>query len=700
MAGITEIESILESLLGKEHEESRAAQQEFENVIQREADKSLNLVKDRHEDVSQVASEKARILEAMQGNLDRIQEINASPMLQIIEPLAGKFDPQFSRETLARQLATSESRLGILDQSASLRESKRAAEADISKQKVAKAQLTAAGEAEDVEALRARLSDLSSGMAQLSTAEARFLEKADDATIADIASGRKTTTKVTRAQAQREMITRNARQQGIEAADLQLAAAKHNRVVRAVQTLPDEKLKQAKVGGEFPEQLVLEEISRRQQRTLSMKSLAQGIRAKDASLAEAARVNLLNTMTLSETRSLVEQAGTEGIASIQLGDQTLQFTIKELQDHANQFEAANLEIVSDKLLATSADAGLSSATHEWARVLGVPAPVDAERAGVYEIIAKGEFSPEAQNAAAQLAAAEEQLKTATLSPASEVALRQTMLKIATDAVEASKAERLETTPDERKPATKEFFNLGRVETEENAIRSTTSVLVAGGSSGSTFFDTSLLSIRRADAQAAVAESSEAARIQALKFTDPEAYYASMLGQEAIRTQAAVDASNLILFQLYESTAQLLGDEQVVAMLGNPGSDLYKAGRFSERAFFDFLHSRPAPEKEGALAAMSGAESVAVGVNEFVTAARQNAPTHFARLTRPNGRNAAVQASLNLLIWGNTPGDFLSIELDKRLRAGMIPPKELDLTDPDVIRQEFAPFAPSQGGGLF
>jgi len=91
--------------LAAEQQEAQAARSRRDQVARRVAQDRLQLAKETRKQFAQSSARQAELIDDMEGSVERIEEINESPFLQIVEPIAGLFNPEFSRSKLAANLA-------------------------------------------------------------------------------------------------------------------------------------------------------------------------------------------------------------------------------------------------------------------------------------------------------------------------------------------------------------------------------------------------------------------------------------------------------------------------------------------------------------------------------------------------------------------------------------------------------------------
>lgn len=79
------------------------------------AAEKLRVAQQRNQQVATNTAQSSRVLEQMQSDLSRSNEINDNLFLQIIEPVAGVFDPTYSREKLADRIKAGQTQLGLVN---------------------------------------------------------------------------------------------------------------------------------------------------------------------------------------------------------------------------------------------------------------------------------------------------------------------------------------------------------------------------------------------------------------------------------------------------------------------------------------------------------------------------------------------------------------------------------------------------------
>ncbi len=100
-------------LLAKETREVNEAQQEHKQTTQLLYGRQLELQRELASKNSDSNAISATILADMQTKMSRVEQIEQSPFLSTVEPIAGKFSKNFSRKKLAQDIGTDQTRLNI-----------------------------------------------------------------------------------------------------------------------------------------------------------------------------------------------------------------------------------------------------------------------------------------------------------------------------------------------------------------------------------------------------------------------------------------------------------------------------------------------------------------------------------------------------------------------------------------------------------
>lgn len=110
------LSSVIDDLsqLGKSQADARVVERSAEQEQLALLEETLKTNAEFTQEQSQIFNDTTTTLMEMQGTAQRVQEISDNPLLRAIEPIAGFFSPEFSRDKLHQHLETQQTELNVL----------------------------------------------------------------------------------------------------------------------------------------------------------------------------------------------------------------------------------------------------------------------------------------------------------------------------------------------------------------------------------------------------------------------------------------------------------------------------------------------------------------------------------------------------------------------------------------------------------
>lgn len=171
--------------LGKSQADARTAERFAEQEQMKILEESLKTNSDFSSNQAQLFTETASTLNEMQQTAQRVQEISDNPLLRAIEPIAGFFSPEYSRDKLHQHLETQQTELNILGAQGDMLRNSTATKVNELKMQSEKIKATAAAArgvaAGDAEQLLWR----EKGVDTVEKAQGRAIKMAKDAELTD-----------------------------------------------------------------------------------------------------------------------------------------------------------------------------------------------------------------------------------------------------------------------------------------------------------------------------------------------------------------------------------------------------------------------------------------------------------------------------------------------------------------------------------
>ena len=527
----------LNKTLREETVEAVEARDTFENV-------QTNILRDttaeaavHAETVSRVASDQNDELESMVQNFDRINEIDNSFGLRLIESVTFGFAPNFDRTHLRKEVGASQTRIQLQDARVSTQQKTFAANQSVRGATLNEARGKLLPELADVEDARQQIAD---------TQTARRLQIQEEAL--------------------------------------------------ALESLPVDQLQKAVKAGRFTEPQFQQEARRREGQILSIKSQRAAIKSRDIELAEISRLNYGNQMGLSEANDLIDQAqaSKDKKAATTEGDFT--FTLPELNQVRQRFINAGKEIAEADIEVDVASFGLNLATTNMLRLGGHDPQDSTNPLAALETIANDESIDTGLRTTAAESKAKIEKANLTQTPRGVKAelMKQanaTMQK----ANEAFQKQQIALFPAEQEAAATDYFSNGSFTSATNAATMLVTNL-DGVSSGSKYYDVAQRAFDFTNSDNIFDRTNKELKSDFLTGVQagtisPDVALLKMIQIPSIRNGVSGQILAEARMDLYEETARSMGDDGLVAALNDPNSSASKG----DQGLFQFLADRKAED---------------------------------------------------------------------------------------------------------
>ena len=671
----------------KEQTELETAQNAFNSQAAASVEEAILDLTELQGINAQQAVAKSEALDEMSNAVARLNELNNMPGIvdAAIAPVAALFDPNFDRNKLISQVKNSQAKLGIADARADIKKKEiqlRQEERALGLKRLANTQMA---EGQDVENLQARINAARSRAADHSSFKAMFLQTASVDEMRDAVN----TGFISEKDMKRALRSERAQELALQASEFQgalrelnqmptdelekMAAGKdsraplardelvrrQNRDVNALavqrakleydmQSATEVELQQMVKDGTINEYQFEVENDRRATRAMALEQTRLATQAANRDAFEQGRAMLLRTTdnaTLDRWEEAAEETG-----QIDVGG-GITYTIDEIQEVRDKRIAASTARAVTSVQRNSAQAGLVNTAGRAARASGLPAETTDPWA-VYETLAADPgASPGVRQAAATAAAMKRTVDAAEVHPRAEGELMRVADEAVAAAVQAETAAKAALKPKSQQAAYVEWVNEGAVTSEANALSSAGTAVAVGQRTGNDYWDVAIeatqsmvAQMRDSDPRLAtttIGESPET--ILAPVMLDPESRSRIL---QAFYDEATVD--------VYKSVAAATKDDQLIAMLGNPESQIFTAGGvLDDVAMLEFLDSRP----EGAPQPRS---------QEFLAKARVEAREFANTQLPPSGTHGGIQAALDRLLFQNNVSSTFVANFDRQM----------------------------------
>lgn len=175
------LDSLVEDIvaLGKSQNETRAIERNAEQEQMALLEATLKTNQQYAADQARLFSDTEVTLKEMQGTAGRISEISDSPLLRAIEPIAGFFSPEYSREKLHEHLQQQQIELSIKDAEGEMLRGRTAAQASELKTAAEKSKMKAAIARGDLVDSAQQLETKASALSAAEKAKALAIKQAD-----------------------------------------------------------------------------------------------------------------------------------------------------------------------------------------------------------------------------------------------------------------------------------------------------------------------------------------------------------------------------------------------------------------------------------------------------------------------------------------------------------------------------------------
>lgn len=511
--------------LTKEAEEAAEAQKRHIQTSKDLLEDQIDLEEELAKHSAATNQQSSVILNEMQGKLRRVEEIEASPFLQIIEPVAGFFGNDFSREKLLDDVGTDRARLNIKAAEDNLKiqdVSHKIKAIDLKKQK---ADLELLGEQTDVTAL----ANVIVAQGQELDTKRKFanliLTIGNDEQIQSALENEL----ITEEEVKRAKETRRSKDVVAASNEMTFAAQKRQDRDAQISELDDDGLQKAIENGAIPARVGKEEQGRRinydtavfQQQAaflLSTKSQEEldaivagdtvpgvtkqsvkkegqkrtaasqkqqsdeAVLTQQKAQADTAQQNAENRIVANMTRTdlldlkaqLVAQDGAGEITVKDRDGKPITLSMITVDKVSNRLKVLTAELFEDAQVAAvekAATVGIESSINELATMLNINVPEDANIATILAEINKlGEFSSDHQVA---LESGLAKLEMARDNFRDDVTARVQAMAQANDEIQKARdaiiQEELSKHHKGIQPALKEYYRKGRITQQQDAI---------------------------------------------------------------------------------------------------------------------------------------------------------------------------------------------------------------------------------------
>lgn len=523
--------------LSKERQQSNLQMQEFEQ-------QQLQMLRDTTVETSKFADtvltntkSTQENLDAIVKDLDRVDEINNSLLLQIIEPVAGIFSSNYSREKLAKDAATKQNRIKVIDASTDNQKQQLIANQQVRESRLNEEQAKVIAETQDVESVRQEIND---------TITARNLQ---------------------------------LREQSI-----------------ALETLPLDQL-QAKVqSGELTLPQLRQEQLRRTNQETAAASAALSLQGQQMNLHEANRQLYLQNMGLNEVENAIASAQKSASKNVAIGK--LQFSLPELAAKRKEFIESATATAMDEAAAQVSNVGISSSVNMLLRTQGFNADdAVSPEAGLATLANDPNGNPIIRSQAAkaqQIFAMAARTQTDSATKKELFSRLDTTLQALNEQVTEKQ---LETVPKAQQPAYREYYQKQRIDELTNASTILAENIIlnetATGSTGNRYYDSAIANLSITDENSLLVKQGgeEFKKLKTSLATSetPALDIVNVVQQPAIVNAIANNMMDQARLDLYEYVARKTGDKELEDVINDPNNPASR----SEKGIYDWLKARKA-----------------------------------------------------------------------------------------------------------
>lgn len=706
-----------ETLIKEEREASIAKAQALEvqesHTIQR-----VDMAKSRAKQVSNSSQQMEKVLDEISSSHDRIRQIQANPVLRIIEPVAGKFSKNFSQDKLLQDIQNSSIRLDLIRQTDELRKSEfdsAVAELDAelaavvassnieaneaatlaqkiktqleSSQRIAAFREEVLNAAESPEAIRKLVDEgvISERSAELElrtrkgerfqdeqvaferarierTTESFILEDAD---LESLTNGEfaKANPDIPMSRIREEANRKSQNELALNQLRLSSLQAARNERLNA---LSDKELQEkADEGDEFAKSTLGE---RKDKEAVRINRELAAEQARQVSDQNAIALFLRTSTTKTQTELFEKAQSNDGVTKIP-GTET-DVSIEQINSAIKERTIVELEQIEQLAGSGEIKTSVNQNINAVSRALGLPENEQADPIAHLNNIIQSNAPVETKDMARELAAKLAVIENTSVNPQT-ISLTKLKIKELTAQLREREIERfVSSKPREQQAGAKEFAESGQISDKLNAINIVATSTFANEFSGIDRPDSQvspayaeslrILSIHAKESfsSSTGAESEQASILQQLDDTSPiDVLQSQLLNQE---TQAIVAAPiiNTTMQDALAATAEAMGNQKLADEIRSPESQFINDS-------FEF-------EVPKVLAAIGIAEKeLGFSVQDYVRQFRQTMSSVIQQHIQPTGPGALEMAAMNRILFTSNPEAYMRFILDEKIISSQI-----------------------------
>lgn len=715
-----------------EHQEAVQTRRRLDEQTIAVSEERIDMAKSRARQTREFAVQQEQLIDELDAKLQRIDEIEGNFFLQMLEPLAETFAPEYSRKGLARDIETTQAQLELLSQRERLEAAKTTAkmqeqEATLNKTKAELAKergdftdlaqvidLQSSGR-ENIQAQREMIiantgdEELETLVAKGIMSERRLkqekrLRKSQELTartqqiqstlneiqLQDTLLSRMTDAQLNSPEVAKQYPTKVIEEQKRKNAAEKLAFRNlqlQNKVqerAEASATLSDEELNKRVANGTMTEEERKQIVQDREAKESSNE--AQKLRnAREHAAAEQEATTLfLANRPVVDLKKLGERAlASGGVVKITVNGQPLTLTSQQISEQLNAKLKGQVELATTMSIGNTTEVATSAAMQEVSRATGQAVTEDATTLSqLDELIRNTEQSAEVRE---QAQAAKSQLEAANNSTVDS----ETQLLLQERATQQIKAlneqlteQRLSTVSKEQQPHVKEYLKTGKISSNEGAVTILATAGVTNEQTGFKHYDAALKDLTNLALGRGVEdddELTEAAQQRKLQITSgslsPAEAIATFATDEQNHGAIASPIVSTVLAEVHAMAADKVGDKALANGIRSGGA--FDNKQFNEVRIFQVLKEHQ------------------VDFSEYLEALRTSALGTVDQLITADGRNGHIMASLNRLLFGDRPAQYVRQELLLRAQqaSGTIERVEREQNKKNQRAIESNPFLP-------